>query len=134
MSELGLGVLIGIIQGNKDTVDAIKSSLGKTITKVRLDENILDFLFEDGSKLNLWDNGQSCCEQRYMTTADNLEEFAGAQLLDFELKGSEPGTPESDSEHEIEFLDVKTSKGVFQVANHNEHNGYYGGFDIVAAT
>ena len=39
-----------------------------------------------------------------------------------------------DDVHEIQFLDVKTDKGIFQMANNNEHNGYYGGFLIEART
>ena len=38
----------------------------------------------------------------------------------------------NDEIHEIQFLDVKTSKGVFQISNHNVHNGYYGGFWVIA--
>jgi hypothetical protein len=32
--------------------------------------------------------------------------------------------------HEVAFLEVTTDRGVFQMKNHNEHNGYYGGFLI----
>ena len=32
--------------------------------------------------------------------------------------------------HEVQFLEVKTSKGSFTMSSHNEHNGYYGGFSI----
>lgn len=35
--------------------------------------------------------------------------------------------------HEVQFLHVKTSKGSFAVSNHNEHNGYYGGFNVEAS-
>lgn len=131
--NLGLGVMLGLLSGNEDTVNAIKTSLNKTIRSVNLTENKLNFIFEDNTKLILWDNGQSCCEHRYMTTSDKLEEFNGAILLDFELKDA-PNLPDNHGDdHEIQFLDVKTSKGVFQMASHNEHNGYYGGFLIQAS-
>jgi hypothetical protein len=35
---------------------------------------------------------------------------------------------ESGEDHDIAFLLVQTSDGVFTMVNHNEHNGYYGGF------
>ena len=31
------------------------------------------------------------------------------------------------------MLPVKTSAGAFTVSNHNEHNGQYSGFHVVAA-
>ena len=35
--------------------------------------------------------------------------------------------------HEVQFLEIKTSKGIFTMSTHNEHNGYYGGFAIVVS-
>ena len=66
-----------------------------------------------------------------MVTADDLSEYENAKLLDFELKEA-PSIEDNYGEHEIQFLDIKTDKGIFQIANHNEHNGYYGGFWIAA--
>lgn len=131
--NLGLGVMIGIMGGNKETVEAIKASLNKTIAIVYLDQddNRLIFEFTDNTTLRIWDGGQSCCESRYMTTDDNLSEHYGATLLDFELKSAD--VIQGSDVHEIQFLDVKTSNGVFQMVNHNEHNGYYGGFYIQAS-
>ncbi len=128
---LGLGVMIQSLGGNEETVNAVTSSLGKVIDVVYLSDNRLVFQFGDNTKLIMYDNGQSCCETRYMRTDDDLTEYAGATLLDFELK-SAPNMVDEYGEHEVQFLDVKTSKGIFQMANHNEHNGYYGGFYIVA--
>jgi hypothetical protein len=128
---IGLGVMIQSLGGNETTVNAVKTSRGKIIQKVSLDGNELVFKFTDGTGLLMFDDGQSCCETRYMATSDNLEEYAGSTLLDFELKTA-PSEETEYGDHEIQFLDVKTSKGVFQMANHNEHNGYYGGFYIKA--
>jgi hypothetical protein len=130
----GMGVMLGMLGGNEETVNAVKSSLNKVIKKVWLDaeNNDLKFEFEDGTKLKLWDGGQSCCESRYMVTADDLTEYSEAKLLNIELKDA-PNAPDEYGDHEIQFLDVTTDKGVFQMANHNEHNGYYGGFWIQAS-
>jgi hypothetical protein len=128
---LGLGVMIQSLGGNEETVNAVKSALGKVIEKVSLDDNELVFKFTDGTGLKMFDDGQSCCENRYMATADDLTEYANTTLLDFELKTA-PNMEDEYGDHEVQFLDVKTSNGVFQMANHDEHNGYYGGFWIVA--
>lgn len=128
---LGLGVMMKSLGGNEETINAIKKSLGKIIKKVVLDDNKLIFTFTDGSQLQMYDDGQSCCENRYMATSDDLSEYTDSMLLDFELKTA-PSIEDDYETHEIQFLDVKTSIGIFQMANHNEHNGYYGGFWIVA--
>lgn len=109
------------------------AALGKTITALRLDDemNELRFEFSDGTKLTLFDNGQSCCEHRYMRTDDNLDEYVGAQLMGAEIKDA-PCVDDRYGVHEIQFLEVQTDRGVFTMASHNEHNGYYGGFCLVA--
>ena len=133
MSMTGLGVMIGELGGNEESVKAFTGSLNKIITALTLGEDdALHFTFEDGSKMKLYDDGQSCCESRYMRTDDKLADFVGAKLLGAEVKGA-PNMPYEDGEHEVSFLDVKTDRGVFQMASHNEHNGYYGGFLIRAA-
>lgn len=129
---IGLGVMINTLGGNEETVNTVKSALGKTIEKVWIDEESdrLNIKFDDGTGIYLFDDGQSCCEHRYMRTDDNLSEFSGSILMDFELKDA-PDQEYDYEVHEVQFLDVITDNGVFQVANHNEHNGYYGGFWIV---
>lgn len=129
--NLGLGVIIGMLGGNQETVSAIQQSLNKTIKEVKLEGNILEMDFEDGTSLSIFDNGQTCCEHRYMVTADDLRTFAGAKFLNAETVPA-PNEPNQYGEHEVQFLNVTTSFGVFQMATHNEHNGYYGGFHLVA--
>lgn len=130
MSELGLGVMLNMLAGNEDSVKTLQNGIGKIITKLYLDNNCLNFVFDDGYKMRLQDCGQSCCEVRYMATDDNLLEFVGSKLLDIEVRdGPEEGSEEV---HEIQFLLITTSFGVFTMVNHNEHNGYYGEFSIQA--
>jgi hypothetical protein len=131
MDNLGMGVMLGILGGNEETINSMKSSLNKVIENVKLDGDDLVISFTDRTKLTIWDGGQSCCEHRYMTTDDHLPYFSGATLLDLELKSAGDIDNEWDV-HEIQFLDVKTSEGVFTMVNHNEHNGYYGGFYVQA--
>lgn len=134
MGHLGLGVMLGMLGGNADSVAAFTGAVGKTIAALRLgDDDALHFEFSDGSKMKLSDEGQSCCENRYMRTDDNLAEYVGAKLLGAEIKEAPNVEDEYDEEHEVQFLEVQTDRGVFTMASHNEHNGYYGGFLIRAA-
>jgi hypothetical protein len=127
----GVGVMLGYLGGNEETVNAIKTSLNKKIEDVALVGDNLVFLFEDKTKLTIFDDGQSCCESRYMRTDDDLTAFKGAVFTNIELKNA-PEVEDDYGSHEVQFLEITTDKGSFVMSNHNEHNGYYGGFWIVA--
>lgn len=133
MSQLGFTVMLNALCGNADSVDVFRASIGKEIKELTLGEDdALHFVFTDGTKMKLFDDGQSCCESRYMRTDDNLADYIGATLLEAEVKDA-PDVEDDGEVHEVQFLEVKTSKGCFTMASHNEHNGYYGGFSIRAA-
>lgn len=132
MSNLGMGVMLNMMGDNEKSAKVFSESIGKTISKVYLsDMDELKFVFEDGSAMTIADEGQSCCEHRYMRTDDDLSEYVGAKLIGGEIKQA-PSIQEEYEEHEVQFLEIQTSKGVFTMASHNEHNGYYGGFWVVA--
>lgn len=86
--------------------------------------------FDEGTVLKLRDDGQSCCESRYVTTDDDLAAYSGAKLIDIELADAPSVEDEYGEEHEVQFLRIHTDKGVAVFETHNEHNGYYGGFWI----
>jgi len=127
----GLGVLINALGGNEDSVKVFKEALGKKIEKLCLKDNKLQFGMEGGQELDLVDDGQSCCEQRYFTTDDDLDYFVGATLMGGEVRDA-PSIDDEYGEHNVNFLVITTSKGCFTIEAHNEHNGYYGGFWIIA--
>ena len=132
MGQLGMGVMLSMLGGNAASVEAFTGAIGKTIAALTLGEDdALHFTFDDGSKIKIFDDGQSCCESRYMRTDDKLEEYVGAKLLGAEIKEA-PSLSAGYEEHDVEFLEVKTDRGVFTMSSHNEHNGYYGGFSIRA--
>lgn len=133
MSHLGLGVILKLLGGNETSAKMLQKNIGKTITALEITEKELLFTFADGSKMKLLDDGQSCCERRYMHTDDNIQDFIGATLQGAETR--EGGKVESKYRNDVkesEFLIVSTSRGQFTVVNYNEHNGYYGGFCIRA--
>jgi len=140
MSNLGLGVILRQLGGNRETVDSYHKAIGKTIKHIELSpeknsewggdsQDTLKLVFDDASVLTVFDAGQSCCETRYMQTDDEFKDFIGAKLLEIELKQAPDIEVEYDT-HEVQFLELMTSKGALTMASHNEHNGYYGGFAI----
>lgn len=90
--------------------------------------------FEDGTGLSLVDDGQSCCENRYMTCDDNLDYFVGAEYLGWDLGDVEFEGEKDYLCKDIQFLNIRTSRGVISVASHNDHSGYYDGFNIKEVT
>lgn len=134
MTQYGLGVMIGMLCNNVESAAALAGAIGKTIAALSLgNDDALHFVFSDGSKLKISDEQQSCCENRYMRTDDDLSDYVGSKLLGAVLKCA-PDLQDDDGDvHEVQFLEVQTDRGVFTMASHNEHNGYYGGFWIVAS-
>jgi hypothetical protein len=111
--------------------DLSAATVGKVITGIVIGDNSLDLHLEGGKVLEFCDVCQQCCESRYMTTDDKLEDYVGAQFVGAEIKdySSMPGG----DVHDVMFLEVQTTKGCFTIVNHVEHNGYYGGFDLEAS-
>ena len=134
--NLGLGVMLGRLSGNRDSADSFSQAIGKTIVFLTMDgpersedETGLRIGFRDGSRVRLFDDGQPCCERRYMHTDDDLTPFIGAKLIGADVRDG-PTVKDRGEEKECAFLIVRTSKGEFTIANYNEHNGYYAGFLI----
>ena len=130
--RLGLGVMIGILSGSPSKTDqAVSQCLGKVITDISLnDESFVLISFKDNT-LKLWDDGQSCCERRWMHTDDDLKRLIGQQLRTIELQEG----PYYDLNYglkESQFLYIRTDKDDVTLVNYNEHNGYYGGFLLAA--
>jgi hypothetical protein len=123
--------MIGMLGGTEETVKAYHASMGKTISGLTLEEEgrFITIDFHDGTNLRVADEGQSCCESRYMRTDDDMQHFVGAKLTGLEIKEA-PNEPDEYGDHEVQFLEVQTDRGVFTMASHNEHNGYYSGFYI----
>ena len=105
--------------------------IGKVIKTIEIKDDALCLIFNDDVRLKIYDDGQSCCESRYMTCDDDLSLFEGSNFADISLNTVKGATNETEDDiHEIMFLDIHTSIGVFTICTHNEHNGWYGGFNI----
>ncbi len=125
--------MLAYLGGNKESVEAMTEAAGKEIAALDIDEKRLLFTFTDGTAMKLYDDGQSCCEYRYMHTDDQLEDFVGAEFREAEVRDGPEIVDDYSDVKESQFLVITTSTGQFTVVNYNEHNGYYGGFAIRAA-
>jgi hypothetical protein len=131
MSEqLGIGAMLHYLGGGSEHDP--KEYYGRVISAVAMEDDRLRISFADGKTIELWDNGQSCCEHRYMRTDDNLEALVGGKLVRIEAKPGPDNASDDEygEEHEIVFVEVGTDQAFITISNHNEHNGYYGGFGL----
>jgi hypothetical protein len=131
--SLGIGVMLDMLVGNSEDSQSAHKAIGKTIAGLKLKDDRLIISFDDASRLEIEDHGQSCCETRYMRTDDDLSGFVGSKLVALEIRQA-PDVNDGDGygTHEVQFLAVKTGGGDLVLETHNEHNGYYGGFAVRA--
>lgn len=127
MSHPGIGAMLHYLGGGSKKDPALY--YGKTIRKAELVDDKFNIEFEDGIKIQISDEGQSCCESRYLTCDDNLNELVGQKLVRIEVKEATEREHEW-ATHEICFLEIQGDKSSITFATHNEHNGYYGGFGL----
>lgn len=124
----GVGSLLHDLGGGSENDP--EKFYGRKIVAATVGGDRLRLEFEDGEKIAVWDDGQSCCESRYMTCDDDLGVLVGGTLRKIEVKELKVEQGEYGDEHEIAFLEIATDSGFITVATHNEHNGYYGGFGL----
>lgn len=131
--NLGMGVMIGMLWGDRGG-ELAKEAIGQKISSVVLSDKSLRIGFESGLEIELLDCGQSCCESRYMRSDDNPQDIVGHTLASIEIAPAPSIKSDSDCDdsHDVEFLRIVTDRGLLVISNHNEHNGYYGGFFLVA--
>lgn len=133
MSQSGIGAMLHYLGGGSE--NAPDKYYGRKIVEARLypsdsEAAGLHLKFDDGVVIRLWDDGQSCCESRYMTTDDDPAELVGQKLVKIEALRHEEKSGEYGDTHEMVFVEVVTELGRVVLVTHNEHNGYYGGFGL----
>ena len=122
---IGIGSMLHYLGGGSE--NSPEKYYGLIIEKAKIEEEELRIDFSNGVKISLWDNGQNCCESRYMTCDDNPNDLVGSKLVKIEVKEIQ----ENDDEyccHEVAFITIQSDKTSITLCTHNEHNGYYGGF------
>jgi hypothetical protein len=122
----------------------IRSFYGKTIRGVTLGHireightagSYMLIRFDDCPSLKLMDHNQ-CCESRHITTDDDLRDLVGCKLLKISFRSGRGSSENSDGDptesNETMFIEIATDKGFVTLCAHNDHNGYYTGFDFEA--
>lgn len=126
---IGLGVKIHYLGGGSEHDPA--KFYGRKIKKAFIENDKFVIEFTDKSQISIWDNGQSCCENRYMTCDDEPSSLKGGKLINIEVKKHEDSENDWGEVHEECFVEIATDKkGFITLVNHNQHNGYYGGFGL----
>ena len=141
MENLGLGVMIRLLSHGRS--EKAENYYSKKIVAAELnqeqptynsisDNAVLSQLFltfDSGEKISIYDGGQCCCEHRYMSTDDDVQSLVGNTLTSIEIK-SGAGLEYGEDGEETQFLEIRTDQNFVTIVNHNEHNGYYGGFAL----
>ena len=120
----GIGVLINRMC---DEGFDIESYVGQRITDAEINDNEQLVLSFGDRKLFIYDAGQSCCEYRHMSTDDEIRDLVGRKFLDVVEKEYISQDDDYDCHEEL-FMEVRAEESWITLVNHNEHNGYYGGF------
>ena len=140
MGQLGMGAMLHLLGGGSEKSSSeyegavVKSACmvkgaangwhGRETDRLRVE-------FEDGRAIDIWDDGQSCCESRWITTDDDPSTLVGGKLVHIAAKdGPEERDGEWGDVTETCFVEVQTDKGFITLTTHNSHNGYYGGFGL----
>lgn len=127
---LGIGAMLHALSGGSEINP--EQFEGFKVTAAKMTDEKLYLTLE--TTIAVFDNGQSCCESRYMTTDDDIRTLIGHELRRIESKpGGKLQVDASYGEHETAFVEVGTDVGFVTIVNHNEHNGYYGGFGLTVA-
>lgn len=124
----GLGVMLHALSGG--TEESASKYYGRRIIAASVNDERARLEFEDGITIDITDEGQSCCEHRYITCDDNPDHIVSGVLQKIEVTPVPSETGEWDNEHERAFVEIATDSGHIKFCTHNEHNGYYGGFAL----
>lgn len=129
MSRPGIGAMFHYLSGG--SAHSAEEYYGATVLDAEMGGERLTLKLDTGTTIQIWDDGQSCCETRYMTTDDSVSDLVGGKLVRIEAKPADDIADDDWGDvHEQVFVEVATDKGFITIVNHNEHNGYYGGFGL----
>lgn len=133
-----MGVMIEMLFGRgSDDFTAFK---GRKITDAKLTTDDLTLSFEGTEEqLRVYDAGQSCCENRYITSDDDVKDLVGGNLVSIEEReGPEPEPAVCDKckgSKRLDFSDqpmLDPEGGEECWACHGTGNDYYSGDHEVA--
>lgn len=123
----------------KDPVKPRKIGIGGSIHGFSTYDGILISTTEQEIFIGVDDN-ESCCESwGYVQSEDSLDQFIGSLILsihkvDLALKSTQIALDKIFlDEGGAMFINIETTKGLFQIAAYNSHNGYYGHMAVLVS-
>lgn len=97
MGQLGIGSMLHQLSGGSK--HSSTEYVGKIIKSISMDGDHLYINFTDGIKIDIFDDGQSCCEYRYMRTDDDIQSIVGKTIVSI-LSKDAPNEPDGYGDHE----------------------------------
>src|SRR5688572_26528754 len=85
--NMGVGALVHMLGGGSR--HNASEFYGRTVIAAGLSDERLSLTLEDGEIIQIWDDGQSCCESRYITCDDDLSKIIGGKLVRIETREAE---------------------------------------------
>lgn len=125
--SMGVGAMLHRMGGGSK--HSASEYYGQKIVSAALVDNKFRLALGNGKNIELWDDAQSCCENRWITCDDDLGKIVGGTLTRVEVKEG-PSDESSGDVHEQLFIEIGTNECFVTICTHNEHNGYYGGFGL----
>lgn len=101
-------------------MQALSRAKGKTIESITFSqtsadryENKMVITFDNGDALAVYDDGQQCCERRYMVANEDMSFYPGAEFYDLDVRDAVISTLSDGDILELQFMIVSTSFGSF---------------------
>lgn len=102
--------------------------VGQILTALQVEDHTITLTA--GGRTFILEDPNDCCEKRYFHTDDEVAPHLQTHIISIEVAKA-PSLEDADGgRHEVCFLRIGTTVGVFVVSAHNIHNGYYGGFNL----
>lgn len=106
------------------------SLIGKTLTEVRVDDDEIVFVADDGTSYKMY-HSQDCCESVDIEDiTGDLQDLVGSPIIRAE-ENSNNDTPDSeledrgDESYTWTFYRISTAKGLVVIRWYGSSNGYY---------
>lgn len=114
--------------------DGLRIVLARCFENVKDDKGV-DYVDEEEYIFRISSESNCCEEWGSFVSEEDLQKYVGCELYDIYFTDTSLNTEQlkyiaslkdSLDYHNIQFINFKTSKGVFQFTVYNCHNGYYG--------
>src|SRR6185312_7899172 len=98
---MGIGAMLHALGGGSKHDP--KEFFGRTVCGAEIIDDRLRLTLDGGEQIEIWDDGQSCCENRWLTCDDDLKSLCGHTLARIDTK-SGPNESSEWGDHEVCFV------------------------------